>query len=103
MLKGAPVALCYAVGRLGARLFAGFDPEDGNALVSMKHNTIPVMFIHGDIDDFVPWQMSIENNEACIAEHQLVMIHNAPHAASFFTDADTYLKEACTFLEKYIS
>ena len=102
MLKGAPVGLCYAIGRLGARLFAGFDPEDGNALTSMKNNTIPVLLIHGDIDDFVPWQMSIENNEACIAEHRLVMIHDAPHAASFFTDADTYLDEACTFLHHYL-
>lgn len=100
MAPHAPVGLCYQLGRLGAILFGHFDPEDGNAIKALSHSSIPVLLIHGDIDDFVPWQMSIENQKACAGESRLVMIHNAPHAASWFTDSDTYRKEVMSFLDQ---
>ena len=103
MIPHAQSDLFYPIGRYGARLFAGFDPKKGSAIEALRHTHIPVLLIHGDIDDFVPWQMSIENNDACRSEHQLLMIHNAPHAASFFVDPETYLNHACSFLQKHVS
>ena len=103
MIPHAQSDLFYPIGRYGARLFAGFDPKKGSAIEALRHKHIPVLLIHGDIDDFVPWQMSIENNDACRSEHQLLMIHNAPHAASFFVDPETYLNHACSFLQKHVS
>ncbi|MGM9940766.1 MAG: alpha/beta hydrolase [Bulleidia sp.] len=98
MVPHAPVGLCYQLGRLGALLFGHFDPDRGDARKALAASHIPVLLIHGDIDDFVPWQMSIENQKACAGESRLVLIRNAPHASSWFTDPDTYRKEVLSFL-----
>lgn len=102
MIPHAPVKLCYCAGRLGAKLFGHFDPNAGNAKGVLAKTDIPVLFIHGDIDDFVPWQMSVENHEVCHSEKKLLLVKDAPHAASYFTDADLYVKESCDFITRYI-
>ena len=53
----------------------------------MKRNsTIPVLFIHGKADSFVPCEMTVENFNACAAKKQLLMVDNANHALSYLVD-----------------
>ena len=51
---GMPVGLTYAIGRLGAILFGHFDPEDADCTAAAAQSKVPIFFIHGDADGFVP-------------------------------------------------
>ena len=53
-----PVFPTYALVRLGGMLFGGFDIEEYSAVQAMEKCDIPVLFIHGDDDRFVPCDMS---------------------------------------------
>ena len=95
-----PAAPVYAVARLGARLFCGFDLDSASALDALSRSHIPVLFIHGDDDRFVPCHMSRENFEASAAEHKkLLIVHNAGHGLSYMLDRPAYLSALHSFLE----
>ena len=93
-----PAKPIYPLVKLGAKLFGGFDPDAFSPLASMKQCKLPVIFFHGDTDDFVPCHMSEENHAACAAERKrLVIIHGAGHGLCFPVDQETYLKELRDF------
>lgn len=95
-----PAAPVYAVARLGARLFCGFDLDSASAPDALRRSHIPVLFIHGDDDRFVPCRMSRENFEASAAEHKkLLIVHNAGHGLSYMLDRPAYLSSLHSFLE----
>ena len=52
--------------------------------------TTPILFIHGDDDDFVPTKFSKENYEACASEKKLVLFKGKGHARSFFFNKEEY-------------
>lgn len=84
-----------------ARLVAKFSFKEAAALEALKKNKLPVLFIHGGKDDFVPTEMSYHNYEACIAPKKLVIIEKAEHAQSYMTDTETCQREIRAFLECY--
>lgn len=66
---------------------AGFDAYKHDAVEAMKNNTdIPVMFIHGESDNFVPCEMTLRMYEACRAKKVLVTVPNADHGLSYLVD-----------------
>ena len=87
-----PSKLFYPLVRLGARLYGRFDPDSTSALETVKRTKLPVIFFHGDTDDFVPHSMSMENYEACASEKRLVIIPNAGHGLCFPVDQEGYLQ-----------
>lgn len=89
---GLPPKLMYPFVKLGARIFGGFDLEETSPLEAMKTCTVPVIFYHGESDDFVPCDMSREVFEACTARKQLVTIPDAGHGLSYAVDPQTYLE-----------
>lgn len=95
-----PAAPVYAVAKLGARLFCGFDLDSASAPDALRRSHIPVLFIHGDDDRFVPCRMSRENFEASAAEHKkLLIVHNAGHGLSYMLDRPAYRSSLHSFLE----
>ena len=93
-----PADILYPFARLGAILFGKFDPDAHSPVSSMKKCKLPVIFYHGDIDDFVPCYMSEQSYNACTSEKKkLVIIKNAGHGLCFPVDVDTYIKEAYEF------
>lgn len=69
---------------------------------ALKVNTnIPVMFVHGTDDHFVPIQMTYENYRACAAPKTLLVVPGADHAMSHFVEPERYEAAAKTFMEKY--
>ncbi len=98
-----PAKLLYPLVRLGARLFGGFDPDASSPIESMKKCKLPVIFFHGDTDDFVPCNMSEENYAACAAEKKrLVIIPGAGHGLCFPVNQEIYLKELDSFFPQNV-
>ena len=94
---GLPVKISYPFVKLGARLYGGFDLEETSALEAMKTCQVPVIFFHGESDDFVPCQMSRETYDACQSRKLLVTVPGAGHGLSYPVQPDRYLDSLRTF------
>ena len=86
-------ALCKKKTQIGTRAYSAID--------AMKQNTIPVLFIHGADDTFVPVTMTYENYKACAAPKELLVVPGADHAMSYYIDRAKYEETARLFWEKY--
>lgn len=88
-----PVGLMYPLARLSAKVYGGFDLEETSAREAVKKSKIPILFIHGDDDRFVPCHMSRECYEGCAGTKRILTIEGAGHGLSHCVDAARY--EAC--------
>ena len=84
-----------------AKKKANFDFKGASTIDAMKKNTLPVLFVHGEDDDFVPIEMSERNYEACKAEKAFVRIKGAMHACSYLVEKETCEREMDAFLAKH--
>ena len=64
--------------------------KDYSTVEAMKHCTVPVLFIHGSDDTFVPIEMTYENYKACRAEKRLFVVPGAQHGLSYVLDRTGY-------------
>jgi len=97
-----PAGLAYNVGRLGAEIYGHFDPKDADCRLAVSKTKIPILFIHGEADDFVPCEMSRENYAVCASEKQLLTIPGAKHAVCYYHDTPAYTKAVTEFFGKYM-
>ena len=92
-----PKVFVHPVGLI-ARIFGGFNYKY-SAKDSLSKTKVPVIFIHGLSDDFVPSYMTDENYDACTSKKTKVLVENATHGYSFLFDEKRVKEE----LEKFIS
>lgn len=98
-----PPKLCYPFVKLGARLFGHFDLDAADATAALKNCKVPVIFAHGDIDDFVPCDMSRKNYEACPTYKKLVIIPGAGHGLCYPVDPEGYLQQLDEFFTSVLA
>ena len=88
---GLPVTLSYPFVKLGARIFGGFDLEETTPEKMLKKCTVPVIFYHGEADDFVPCHMSQANFDACPTRKAIITVPDAGHGLSYALQPERYL------------
>ena len=86
-----------------ARFKTGYGLKEASALKQVKKSKTPILFIHGDKDDFVPYRMMDELYNAANCEKEKLTIHGAGHAKSSKVDPDLYWSTIEYFINKYIS
>ncbi len=79
---------------------AGIDLKGYSTLEAMKSNELPVFFVHGKGDTFVPMEMTVAAYEACKAPKQLLLVDDAPHAMSFLYGTEEYIGKALAFFDE---
>lgn len=62
----------------------------------------PILFIHGEKDNFVPTEMVYRNYAATHAPKELLIIENAGHTQAYETDIPLYRNTVKNFLDKYL-
>ena len=95
-----PPALLYPFVKLGAKMYGKFDLEESSPLESVKHATVPIIFMHGDNDAYVPMQMSQQMYDACVSPKKLVLIEGAGHGLAFPAAQQKYIDEIRSFQEE---
>lgn len=65
-------------------------PQDHSTVESLKKCRIPVLFIHGANDSFVPVSMTYENYRACAAPKELLIVPGAEHGMSYIVEQEKY-------------
>ena len=96
-----PVAVGYFFVKLGARLYGRFDLEEKSAVDCVKNSRLPVIFFHGEDDDFVPCDMSRENYAACTSRKKLVTVPGAAHGISYPVAPEEYVAALREFYPEY--
>ena len=95
-----PANLLYPFIKLGAKLYGHFDLEEYTPLEAMKTCKLPVIFFHGETDDFVPCDMSRETYTACKSPKRLVTVPKAGHGLVYLVDNDLYFKSVIEFFSE---
>ena len=98
---GLPDGVAYPFVRLGALLFGGFDPDQRSAIRAMQNCKVPVIFFHGETDDYVPCEMSRELFAACPTRKMLVTMPHAGHGLCYPEDPAGYLSAMREFFGTY--
>ncbi len=99
-----PADFFYPFVKLGAKIFGHFDLEEISPEDAMKQCTLPIIFLHGDADDFVPFEMSEESYNACASKHKrLVKIEGAGHGLAFPAAQERYVREVADFFAEALS
>ena len=80
---------------------AGYSLDGISTTESVANTNIPILFIHGSEDNFVPVSMSRANYDACAAyKKELCIIPDAGHAESYYRHPELYEKTVFGFIEE---
>lgn len=97
-----PPAIFYPTIRLGAKIFGGFDLEEVTSLDGVRKSRLPIIFIHGTGDDYVPCEMSERLYAESAAEHKaLVLFEGVGHGLCFPADREKYYRELMKFEDEH--
>lgn len=79
---------------------AGYRIGDADPRKHVCHNTVPILFIHGERDDFVPVAMVKELSDLCVGDHSVLLFARGRHATNALTEPDKYWERVSSFLNK---
>lgn len=79
---------------------AGFSFRDISPIDAVKNSSLPVLFIHGSADSFVPCYMSKDMHNVKKDSKRLYIAEGAEHACSFEVDRERYEKEVMDFIDE---
>lgn len=101
-LYGLPeFPVLYFANRL-CKLKYGWDFKDASSVEQVRKCVHPMLFIHGDKDDFVPTWMVYDVYDAKPMPKELWIVPDAAHAVSYRDNRDAYVERVRQFTEKYI-
>lgn len=82
---------------------ASYSFKEASSLDRLAASTKPMLFIHGENDSFVPFEMLDEVFAAKThGDKEKLVIKDAGHAEAYLREPETYFETAINFLEKYL-
>ncbi|MCM3389641.1 alpha/beta hydrolase [Ureibacillus chungkukjangi] len=81
---------------------AGFDLYEASAVEQVAKSVKPILFIHGDQDTFVPYEMLEEVYAAAAVEKEKLIIKGAGHGEAEKVDPETYWRTVWEFVGRFI-
>ena len=100
-IKRTAPYLIDMINALNKRL-AGYDLDETDVRDSVINSKVPMLFVHGGSDDFVPTRMGKELYDLCENEKDMLIVEPALHAESVVKDTQGYYKKLDEFLAKYL-
>ena len=98
--KTAPLFI-GAINFLNKRL-AGYDLKETDVRQSVINSKVPMLFVHGNDDDFVPTYMGTELYELCGNSKEQLLVEGAKHAESVVVNPEAYYSKLDSFIEEYL-
>lgn len=97
-----PPFIFMPLANLCLKLRAGFFIREVSPIEGVRKSKTPILFIHGDQDTYVPYQMSIQMFEECKAPKKLYLAKGAIHANSVVVDYEQYKQVVRDFIKSTI-
>lgn len=101
-MYGLPPFPILSLTSLLTRIRAGYTFHEASALEQVKKATVPILFIHGREDSFVPFDMVHALYKACASEKMLLEVEGAGHGESLSKDNENYRRTVKAFIGKYL-
>lgn len=79
---------------------AGYGMDECNAKNEVKKAKVPILFIHGSNDTFVPCKMCHEIYDNCQSPKKKLIIDGAAHAESYYKEMDLYENALTKFAQE---
>ena len=98
----APSGILMPVICFWSRCLAKISLREYSTLQAMETNETPILFVHGKMDDYVPWKMSVQTSEACRPYHELFLVDGADHGTGYMVEPELY-REKLTAFFRYCS
>lgn len=89
-----------SIAKFFINLRAGFKVCDVSPITGALQSKTPILFIHGDSDDYVPTQMSVDMYEQRVGVKELFLQKEAKHALACVVDYDRYYQVVHDFINK---
>lgn len=83
------------------KMRAGYYLEDVKPIEQVKKSQTPILFIHGNQDNFVPFSMLDELYQAANCPKEKLVVEGAGHANSCSVGEDIYYQTIYRFIENY--
>lgn len=83
-------------------LRAGYRLEDVQPIQQVKKSKTPILFIHGNLDEVVPFEMLDQLYESAQCPKQKLVINGGKHANCNTVEPNLYYQTIFDFIEKYI-
>ncbi len=83
-----------------SKILAGYSFNQISTCETLKRNTIPVLFIHGEADDFVPCDMTRRAFDTCSSEKEAIYVEGAGHGESYIFEMERCQNTLKSFIEK---
>lgn len=99
MFNFKPFPIVYLVESF-CKLKAKYDFKKITPIASVTQSTLPILFIHGTNDLFVPTFMGEANYEACTSAKDKLFVEGAGHAQSYSTNPEVYEDKILDFLKR---
>lgn len=93
--------LLHTADRISA-LRAGYRFRDASALAQVARTSLPILFIHGSDDDFVPCEMVYRLYDACPSDKELYVVDGAGHGQALSFDPDDYFDRVFRFIDAHV-
>lgn len=84
------------------KIRAGYFFGEASSVAQLAKNKVPILFIHGEEDTFVPYRMLDEVYQATTAPKEKYVVKGAEHAEAYNEDPEAYRQTVHQFLEKYV-
>lgn len=84
------------------RRLAGYGMDECNAKREVEKATVPILFIHGSADTFVPCCMCDEIYEHCASPKRKLIVEGAAHAESYYKDMEGYEEALTEFIGEFM-
>lgn len=91
------------IGGVYSQFLAGYKFDDYSTVEALRDNKVPVLFIHGGKDKFVPTWMTDKNYKAATCKKRLLIVDEGGHGSSLFEDQETYERTEKEFLEEALT
>lgn len=102
-LFGLPAFPMMHTASLISKIRAGYWLGDVSVINQVKKSKTPMLFIHGDADDFVPYYMVNELYAAANTEKDILIVPGAGHAKSKDVAPELYWSTIFDFVGNYIT
>lgn len=84
------------------KMLAGYSLKECSTVQALQNTKVPILFIHGTADDFVPCQMTLEAYRSYNGPKSLLLVDDAAHGQSFVMDPEAYKKALKELFDRYI-
>ena len=86
-----------------AMLLGGFSLWECDSRKTAARATVPILFIHGKADDFVPCRMSEEAYAVCPTRKQIFLVEGAGHGMGYVMDKERIRPALLAFFRQHLT